>query len=276
MNQIEVDRVLAMAAEAAEADGVEHLDEAARLELAHRPDSVGGVVNENGFALVIGSVLAMVVRPSRRGHERARAMLARIPGTAVSAWSHADHPAARHLAGEYGWRRDRELLRMVGAAPLIDVSQPEPAAELIDINQAAPLRLRGFMPGDEAELLRLNAAAFADHPEQGALSLEGLRERMAEPGFDPADLIELWDGDRLAAFHWIKRYPGALGEVYVLAVDPSHAGNGVGRTVLAAGLERLSGLPVQLYVEADNTKARRLYESAGFVIAEVHAHYARG
>lgn len=264
MNSAEVDRILAIAAEAAAADGVEHLDEAARLELEHRPLGVSGVVNENGFALVTGSILAMVVRPERRGQERARALLARIPGSATSAWSHADHPAARHLADAYGWRRDRELLRMTRAARLIDINQPTPE----------PLRLRGFAPGDEAELLRVNATAFAQHPEQGGLTWDGLRERMTDVAFDPEDLTGLWDGERLAAFHWVKRLSAGLGEVYVLAVDPAYAGRGLGAIVLAAGLERLNGLAVQLYVEADNTKARRLYESAGFAVVEVHAHYA--
>lgn len=264
MNPAEVDRILEIAAEAAAHDGVEHLDEAARLELAHRPESVGGVVNENGFAVVTGSVLALVVRPGRRGRERGRTLLSRVHGTAASAWSHADHPAARHLAEVQGWRRDRELLRMVCTEPLST-----------GLEAPAPLQMRGYAPGDEAELLRVNAAAFVDHPEQGGLTAEGLRERMAEPWFDAEDLIGVWDGERLAAFHWVKRDAAGVGEVYVLAVDPADAGKGLGSVVLRAGLERLRGLPVQLYVEADNTRARRLYESAGFVIAEVHAHYAR-
>lgn len=263
MTPLDVERVLAIAEEATAVDRVEHLDEAARLELEHRPAAVEGVVNENGFAVVTGSVLALVVRPGRRGHERARALLSRIPATASSTWSHADHPAARHLAEEYGWRRDRELLRMFRAAGHSDVDAP------------TDLSLRGFRPGEEGEFLRVNAAAFADHPEQGGLTLDGLHERMAEPWFEADDLIGLWDEDRLAAFHWVKRHPGGLGEVYVLGVDPAYAGRGLGTVVLGAGLNRLGVLPVQLYVESDNTRARRLYESAGFVIAEVHAHYAR-
>ena len=265
MTPLEVERILEIAAEAARADGVEHLDEAARLELEHRPQSVTGVVNENGFAIVTGSALAMVVRPGRRGHERARALLARIPGAASSAWSHADHPAARHLAHEHGWRRDRELLRMLRpAAP--GSSEGDPATFG---------RLTGYAVGDESELLRVNSAAFADHPEQGGLTLNGLHERMAESWFDPDDVLELWDGDRLAAFHWLKRHPDGLGEVYVLAVDPAYAGKGLGGHLLAAGLTRLGEVPVQLYVESGNAKARRLYESAGFAVAEVHAHYVR-
>jgi mycothiol synthase len=265
MTPLEVERILAIADEATAVDRVEHLDDAARLELEHRPEAVVGVVNENGFLMVTGSVLALVVRPGRRGHERARALLARIPGSARSAWSHADHPAARHLAEEYGWRRDRELLRLFRPAGAVSVDEPEPAG----------LRLRGFRPGEEREFLRVNGAAFAEHPEQGSLTLGGLHERMAETWFDPDDLIGLWDDDRLAAFHWVKRHPGGLGEVYVLGVDPAYAGRGLGTVVLGAGLSRLGVQPVQLYVESDNTRARRLYESAGFVIAEVHAHYAR-
>ncbi|BBH17140.1 mycothiol acetyltransferase [Nocardioides baekrokdamisoli] len=273
MNPAEVDRVLAIAAAAAAVDGVDHLDEAARLELEHRPEGVTGVVNENGFVLVTGSVLAMVVRPDRRGHERARALLARVPGGVTSAWSHSDHPAARHLAEEYGWRRDRELLRMVRQPDRLDRSSERSDDEAGTFRTFG--RLRAFAPGDEGELLRVNAAAFAHHPEQGGLTLGSLEERMAESWFDLDDLIELWDGDRLAAFHWVKRQPDGPAEVYVLAVDPAYAGKGLGTVVLEAGLKRLEGFAVQLYVEADNTKARRLYESAGFVIAEVHAHYVR-
>lgn len=267
MTPLDVDRILVIAAEAAAVDRVDPLDEAARLELEHRPGSVTGVVNENGFAIATGATLALVVRPDRRGHERARALLARVPAAATAAWSHGDHPAARHLAAEYGWRRDRELLRM--ERPAVRSSERSHSAD------GTFGRLRAYAPGDETEVLRVNAAAFADHAEQGALTLEGLAERIAEPWFEPEDLIELWDGDRLAAFHWVKRHRDEAGEVYVLAVDPAYAGRGLGAAVLHAGLDLLNGAVTHLYVEAGNAKARRLYESAGFTIAEVHAHYVR-
>ena len=37
----------------------------------------------------------------------------------------------------------------------------------------ADMDIRTFQPGDEAELLRVNAAAFAHHPEQGSMDADG-------------------------------------------------------------------------------------------------------
>jgi mycothiol synthase len=272
MNELEVERVLAIAAEAAAADGVEHLDEAARLELAHRPETVTGVVNENGFAVVTGGTLALVVRPSARGRERAHALLARVREFEPrSAWSHGDHPAAAALADSAGWVRDRDVVRMARPpAALPDVRQGADASSLTDVRK---VEMRGFTPGDEADILRVNAAAFAHHPEQGAMTAAGLAERMAEPWFNPDDLLVCWAGERLAGFNWIKRVSGCPDEIYLFAVDPEFHGRHVGSALLRAGMATMAD--AQVYTDADNARARRLYERAGFEVAEVHAHYAR-
>lgn len=272
MSPLEVERVLAIAGEAAEADGLDHLDEAARLELAHRPASVSGVVNENGFAIVTSGTLALIVRPERRGQERARALLSRVQGMGIcAAWSHGAHPAAAALAEEYGWRRDREVLRLTRPA--------SPTAGSTERSVDPPTlrtfgRVRGFRPGDEAEILRVNAAAFAHHPEQGGLSLDGLGERMAEPWFDPADLLLWWEDDRLAALAWIKRIAAHPDEIYLFAVDPAFHGQAIGSALLEAALATMGD--AQVYTDAGNSAARHLYEQhAGFSVAEVHAHYVR-
>ena len=67
---------------------------------------------------------------------------------------------------------------------------------------------RAFRPGrDEDEWLRVNAAAFAHHAEQGRMTRADLDARMDEPWFDPAGLILVVpesDPDTVAAFHWTK------------------------------------------------------------------------
>ena len=78
-------------------------------------------------------------------------------------------------------------------------------------------------PEDADELLRVNAAAFASHPEQGAMSAEDLAVRMAEPWFDPDGLLvaEDPDGGGLLGFHWTKVAQPTVGEVYVGGVSPA-------------------------------------------------------
>ncbi|WP_344041423.1 mycothiol synthase [Nocardioides panacihumi] len=251
-------------------DGAAPLDEATLLTLRHRPDTVRSWVEDDGFALLIGSELSLVVRPAARGRGVATrlldAVLAETADTpaALTAWSHGNQPAAAALAGSHGFRPTRELWVM--RRPMSEPLPPLPAPP-------AGVDLRGFASGDEAELLRVNAAAFAHHPEQGSLSLDGLRERMAEPWFEPDGLIEAWSGSTLLGFHWTKRHSPTLGEVYVVGIDPSAQGRGLGRLLTLAGLHHLTDVAeVHLYVEADNTPAVRLYSGLGFTHAPVDTH----
>ena len=147
-------------------------------------------------------------------------------------------------------------------------------------SDAGAVHLRSFRPGDEAEVLRVNAAAFAHHPEQGSMDADELAERMAEPWFDPAGLLVAADGDRLLGFHWTKRHSATLGEVYVVGIDPASQGLGLGKVLVDAGLRHLrdgGAEDVLLYVESDNVPAVRLYEGLGFTHApaDTHVMYVR-
>ena len=150
-----------------------------------------------------------------------------------------------------------------------------PAAEPLPSATLDGLNIRGFRESDAREVVRVNAAAFAEHPEQGAMDLANLSRRMAEPWFDPAGLLVADDGSRLLGFHWTKKHDAALGEVYVVGVDPAAQGRGLGRALTLAGLHHLAGLglsEVILYVEADNAAALHLYESLGFTHHETDTH----
>ncbi|SDK34685.1 mycothiol synthase [Nocardioides sp. YR527] len=273
-----VDQVLAIAKATEAYDGVAPLDEATLLTLRNRPEDATIWGDVRGFGLLVstGSTtegeLSLVVLTQHRGVGLGRQLLLRAPSlpAGTTAWSHGDNPAAARLAATQGWERTRELWvmrRPVAGLP----PAPETPEGIV---------VRGFEPGDEAELLRVNAAAFAHHPEQGSLDEAGLRERMAEAWFDPSGLVTAWEGEKLLAFHWTKRHSETEGEVYVVGVDPAAQGRGLGKLVTLLGLNHLATVGVErihLYVEGDNTTAVRLYEGLGFTraAADTHVQYTR-
>jgi mycothiol synthase len=142
------------------------------------------------------------------------------------------------------------------------------------------LTVRGYQPGDADELIRVNAAAFAHHPEQGSMDAANLAERMAQPWFDPAGLLVADDGERLLGFHWTKQHSAEVGEVYVVGIDPAAQGRGLGKLLTLAGLRHLADLGVGeilLYVESDNAPAIAVYSGLGFrhSQADTHVMYRR-
>ncbi len=255
-------------------DGAEPLDEAALLRLKHHGlDGLDAQVTTDGFALRRGTEVDLVVAPEARG----RGLGARLADLAVAApgeltaWSHGDHPAARTLADRLGFARARELwvMRRPTVVPLPAVATPD------------GIRIRDYGDGDADALLAVNAAAFAHHAEQGALDRDGLAERMAEPWFDPAGLLLAVDDDgELLGFHWTKQHDEHTGEVYVVGIQPTAQGRGLGRLLTVAGLQHLASRGVAeviLYVESDNAPARHVYESLGFTHApaDTHVQYRR-
>jgi mycothiol synthase len=226
-----------------------------------------------------------VVHPASRGRGLGRALAraavdqtrpAAEPGRAgpgtLRIWAHGDLPAAARLAEAAGFRRVRALwmMRRSLAGPLDEPRFP------------TGVTVRPFVPGkDEQQWLAVNARAFASHPEQGAWTMDDLLRREREPWFDPAGFFLAERDAKLAGFHWTKVHPPGVsragtGEVYVVGVDPSGQGTGLGRALTLAGLWHLRkrGVPdVMLYVDEDNQSAVRLYESLGFAHAGTDVMY---
>ncbi|MFJ8628350.1 mycothiol synthase [Kitasatospora sp. NPDC093550] len=292
------DGALRALAEAQAVDGRAAVSEQGRLRLraaeSPRPGVVHLVETEADVVLGYGQLevpqgragnpaAELVVDPAARGRGLARplvdAVLAeahRAGHEAVDFWVHGGHPAARHLAESYGAALVRELRQMRRTGRQTEeVVVPE------------GVEFRTFRPGeDEAEWLRLNALAFAHHPEQGAWTQRDLAERMAEPWFDPAGFFLATRAGKVVGFHWTKVHPATagepeLGEVYVVGVDPAEQGSGLGRALTAVGLRHLTGTgpgergleTVLLYVDADNPAAVRVYERLGFTVHEVDLMY---
>ncbi|MFI6447855.1 mycothiol synthase [Kitasatospora sp. NPDC050543] len=225
----------------------------------------------------------LAVAPAFRGRGFGRHLIDTVldeaEGEYVDFWAHGGHPAARHLAEHYGAELVRELRQMRRGLSRAGEAEAGPAGVALPEG----ITLRTFRPGaDDAQWLRLNALAFAHHPEQGAWTERDLADRVAEPWFDPAGFFLATRGERVVGFHWTKVHPAtdtepALGEVYVVGVDPAEQGSGLGRALTAAGLRHLAvdrGLEtVLLYVDADNPAAVRVYERLGFTIHEVDLMY---
>ncbi len=225
----------------------------------------------------------LVVHPQARrrgiGAAMGRAAMAKTGGH-NQFWAHGTLEPARATASALGLVPVRELVQM--RRSLRDRPGPVPPVPGVQVRTYAGT-------ADDAELLRVNNAAFAYHPEQGGWTEVDLAGRRSEPWFDPAGLF-LAFGDstsdqagKLLGFHWTKVHldqPG-LGEVYVVGVDPSAQGRGLGQILTAVGLESLarrladSAEPtVMLYVESDNVAAVRTYQGLGFTTYSVDTAYA--
>lgn len=284
--------VLALASAAAADDGVDPLSEQVRLDLryggdaaarnllAWRDGELAGFAHLGTEDPAEGRSGELAVHPAHRrrglGSRLAAAAVTEAGALGVRIWAHGDLPAAARLAEVARFTRVRALWRMLrtlheGAAR----TPPMPPG----------ITLRTFVPGrDEAAWLALNGRAFAGHPEQGRWTREDLGRRMREPWFDPGGFFLAERGSRPVGFHWTKVHPpaelpgaaGPVGEVYVLGVDPSEQGTGLGKALTLAGLAHLAArniTTVMLYVDAGNAPAIRLYESLAFTHTTTDAMY---
>jgi mycothiol synthase len=272
--------VLALAAAAEQADGVYPLSEDVVLRvrggdgvhlLALSGDGLAG------YAYLDPAERSgeLFVHPEHRRRGHGTALLATAGEGPLRFWAHGDESGARIFAERNGFRRARVLWQM-----------RRPLADLPDVPLPAGVTLRTFRPGhDEQDWLGVNARAFAHHPEQGRWTLEDLRLREAEPWFDPAGFLLAVDiADTMLGFHWTKVHPAsgaepAIGEIYVLAVDPQGHRRGLGAALSVAGLRHLAGAGLtqaMLYVDESNAAAVALYRGLGFEIHKADINYQRG
>jgi mycothiol synthase len=296
----EVDQVLALADAAAAADGVYPLSEdvVLRVRDAVAPPGAGVadapgdqapvhllVKTDDGLAGYSyldpgdpeGPAGELVVHPGARRRGYGTALLAAARQLAgdreLRFWAHGDEAGARAFAAKNGFTRSRVLWQMRRS-----LTEPLP-----DVPLPAGVTLRHFRPGaDEQAWLGVNARAFAHHPEQGRWTEHDLRLRAEEPWFDTAGFLLAVDiQDTVLGFHWTKIHPAAgddpaLGEIYVLGVDPEGHRKGLGSALSVAGLRYLAdrGLTVaMLYVDESNTAAVALYRRLGFEIHTTDVGY---
>ena len=246
--------------------------------------------------VVAGPSGELAVHPAFRNRGIGRALAEQLhresPDGRLRLWAHGEHPAAAKMAAAGGYVRSRVLwqMRRAFALPLPPYTLPE------------GITVRTFAVGqDERAWTELNNRAFAQHPDQGRWGVEEVTVREREDWFDPAGFFLAFRGDRLVGFHWTKVHGGhthapgepphehdhalehhaheAIGEVYVVGVDPSEQGQGLGPALTLLGLHHLRDLglgAVMLYVDETNTNAIRVYERLGFTRYATDICFSRG
>lgn len=248
----------ALVARAGEADSVSPFSEATLLEFEHGEREL--VWLGDAVALATPTSAEFVVDPDHRGQGQGRAMLELLQSSRsrLDLWAHGDHTAAQALASAAGFERATTLLHLRAAVFESDIPG-----------------VKGFRDDDIDEWLDLNARAFAHHPEQGTMTRQKLERLMERPWFDRDDFLIMREHGRMVAFAFLK-VDGALGEVYVVGVDPERQRSGLGRTVMEAAFGHLADKGIRtahLYVERDNLPAVRLYRSMGFYDHAVDVKY---
>ena len=285
LSKSQQESVLSLIKAAHDFDGTPAIAEHVLLHLRHGGDKSDShlVIEENkeviAYAhldttdLVAGPSVEAVVHPQHRGKGLGALILKeaiKICGDKTRIWSHGDLPAAKAIAASLNLKRLWSNLLM-----------SKSLGEIQPVTSKYPIRT--FIPSlDNQSFLALNNNVFANYPDQGGWSEEDLKVRVNESWFDDKGFFVAEDKGELIGFCWTKIHGAhthshsggdddhgheALGEIYVLAVNPDYIGQGLGRDLTITGLNYLKyqGLNnVMLYVGVENKPAFKLYKSLGF------------
>jgi mycothiol synthase len=285
LSKSQQESVLALIKAAHDFDGTPPIAEHVLLHLRHGGDKSDShlVIEGNNQViayahldatdLVAGPSVEAVVHPNHRSKGLGSSILKeaiKVCGDKTRIWSHGDLPDAKAIAASLNLERLWSNLLM-----------SKPLGEIQPVTSKYPIRT--FIPTlDNQAFLSLNNKVFANYPDQGGWSEDDLKVRLNESWFDEKGFFVAEDKGELIGFCWTKIHGAhthshtgedddhghdALGEIYVLAVNPDYKGQGVGRDLTITGLNYLKyqGLNnVMLYVGVENTPAFNLYKSLGF------------
>ena len=140
-------------------------------------------------------------------------------------------------------------------------------------NSAHRFIINTFDPAKhKQQWLDLNNLIFSDHTDQGDWVIEDLENRIAETWFDANGFFLAIENNEILGFVWTKIHQDLIhqdpvGELYVVGTHPGQVNNGVARALSIEAINYFVNKGLKhaiLYVDADNDKGLRLYESLGF------------
>jgi GNAT superfamily N-acetyltransferase len=137
-------------------------------------------------------------------------------------------------------------------------------AELDDVAAIAAVHVRGWQ--------HAYAHLFAQE-DLARISIERRKDVAREALLSAVALVAERDGEVVGfAFAGPSRDQNRVAELYSIYVDPNAWGTGLGRDLLVEVEQRLreqSFGEAELWVLADNPRARRFYEAAGWTAADL-------
>jgi ribosomal protein S18 acetylase RimI-like enzyme len=155
------------------------------------------------------------------------------------------------------------------------------------------MNIRSFQPDDTGALVRISlrawAPVFASLQEAMPVDIydaffpdwrESQRKAVEAVCADPTQHLWVADSDgSVVGFVAVRLHTeGAMGEIYMVAVDPDQQGRGIGTALTAFSLDRMreAGMKVAMVEtggDPGHGPARRTYERAGFSLFAVARYF---
>jgi len=258
-----IDRFLA---EVAEVDGHPPLSGNKLAMIDAGSDRVGVWGDSEGICLVgvaahhagdghwaVEAALASRRRGSAGEEEAIRSAAALVPdGDHHTLWAFRSRQI--EAANRLGYVGGRSVLRM--SAPMADVVRvPSSGVSVVPMAEA-----------DVGAIVAINNRAFADHPEQAAMTSESFDVLSRSRWFDPDGVAVARCEGGIVGFCVTKAEGSGVGEIYLLAVDPNSEGSGYGAMLASAGFEwlaRRGATTASVWVDSTNHGAIRIYRKLG-------------
>lgn len=200
----------------------------------------------------------------RKLYSRARSRIEGLPVTEARVNVPQDNSGAGTFLSRLGFKVGGEFLelRWEDAAPPVQTA----AGTVFDLH---PLRRNGA-----AELTRLQNRCFAGAWEFNPNTVEEVAYLTCSAPCSPGDIVLAYDRAKAIGYCWTAAIPDAdgrktRGKVLMLGVAPDYRGQGLGQTLLLAGIARLQGqgiVTIDITVNSENEVARTLYQSLGFKV----------